>query len=141
MKKYFVVKHQLKQKSIFFQILELFLLPIDIFLCYYKGIKDGGLKYGFGNATIEMRRRYIATLVYPWSIRNYILHVLGVTLMDPFGKHMKMYYDVNGFEWKHHLSTIYSGTTQYLHSMNPKVRKIIKKYLDHCVKNGSEIRY
>lgn len=137
--KLYVLKHGLKRHNIILQILELFLLPIDIIAGLYEGYRKGHWKYGFGNFTCELRHRYCATMVYPWSIRNYLLHRLGVTIMDPVGKHMKMFYAKGGFDYRSP-SDIWSSATQYLHSFNPVVRKIAREYIEHALSKGRRIR-
>jgi hypothetical protein len=129
----------MKQNTIIIQIFECILIPLDILKAFYKGYREGRWKHGFGNATVELRRRYSATFVYPWSVRNYFLHRLGVTLMDPFGKHMKMWYGEGGFKYRSP-NAIYTSETQYLHSWNPNVRKIIRKYIDHALVLGKSYR-
>jgi hypothetical protein len=138
--KLYVTKHPLKRRSIVFQILELFLLPFDIVRSLHNAYNMGGHKYGWGNFSIELRRRYWAIRVHPWSIRNYILHRIGVTIMDPFGKHVKIWYSKDtGFNYKSP-SNIYDSSTQYLHHFNPFVRKIVKQYIFHALEKGYSIK-
>jgi hypothetical protein len=138
--KYVVNRHNLKPLPIILQVFELFFLPFDIIGAFYRGYSNGGRKHGFGNATVELRRRYCATYVYSWSIRNFILHVLGVTLMDPFGRSMITWYGVNGFAYRGGPRGGYIGSseTQYLHSLNPFVRRTIKTYIDHVISSGGK---
>lgn len=117
-----IANHILKQKFILIQLLELLLIPIDIICYIYNSYSTGRSKYWFGNFTVELRRRYNAIYVYPWSIRNYLLHRLGVTLMDPFGRFFK-----NHFIKHEYISP--KGALQYLHTLNPIFYFTVRRYL------------
>lgn len=117
--------HQYRPWPIIFQLFECLLLPYDIIRYLVSAYKSGGKEHGFGNFTVELRRRYGATLVYAWSIRNYFLHRLGVTLMDWNAEFFEEHYIEHEFGNA-------NSARQYIHHFNPWISRMAKKYVkDH----------
>lgn len=105
--------HRLKEKHIIIQLIECLLIPIDIIKAFISGYNTGKLKAGYGNTTCALRRPFNAICVYPWSLRNYILFRIGVTMSK---------YDYEERPW------INKDTyKQFIYSFNPKVRNHVRE--------------
>jgi hypothetical protein len=131
--KYSIVKHHLKQKHITIQIIECVLIPIDIIVAICKTIYKLGVNQLWLNLSYELRRNYIATHVFAASIRNMILHRIGITISDPTGKAYNQMLTNNKYPQKY----ITSVEKQYLHHLNPVVRRLCEQYIDWNIANGA----
>ena len=120
----------MKQRNILLQIIELIMIPFDLLGAIIKGFREGGLKYGRGNFTVACRHRHGAIYVYRPSLRNYILHVIGVFFMDPFGRYFISAYGPDGYERKRKRPfKVYASEKQWLDHPVPRVRKMAKEYV------------
>ncbi len=75
---------------------EVYLIIINLIRCIIYAYKSGGLKYGFGNLTCELRRgNHWNCYSYQRRLHERFLHSLGVFLMDPFLNFWKLHLNYN----------------------------------------------
>lgn len=110
-------EYRVKSKPIIFQMLEVLLVPLDIIVCFIEGYKDGKLRYCMHNTFVNMSRKYGASYVIPWSLRNLITYSLAQTFSDITGRYLD-YKFVSKYIVKN-----------YTYHLNPFVRNRAKKIL------------
>jgi uncharacterized protein YlbG (UPF0298 family) len=110
-------EYRVKSKPIIVQMLEVLLVPFDIIVCFIEGYIEGKLQYCMHNTFVNMSRKYGATYVIPWSLRNLITYSLAQTFSDITGKLL---------DYKFVSKEVVKNYTYHL---NPLVRNRAKKIL------------